>query len=182
MRVLRRKISIRPRDGDVGHDLRRSPRSSRRTRGARPPVETTFIGSPNSALMRATRPLDQADIAPEDAGLHAGDGTWCRSPAWASRPRCAAAAPSQLTSASMLRLMPGAITPPTIAAVLVDHVEGRSAVPKSTVISTGVLGNSDAGADGLQMRSAPASCGPSIDLDAVDCTFGSPSNSGSSLK
>ena len=40
---------------------------------------TTVIGLPYSSLMRVDQALDQADIAPVDAGLHGGHGVACRS-------------------------------------------------------------------------------------------------------
>ena len=53
--LLRLKISIRPRAVMSGTFCSITEVEPSNT-GARPPVETTFIGRPNSALMRATRP------------------------------------------------------------------------------------------------------------------------------
>src|SRR4029077_6261573 len=102
--LLRLKISIRPRavmSGTICSITEVDPSNT----GARPPVEITFIGLPNSALMRATMPSVRPTY-PQNTPLCMQATVLvpitCLGFSTTMRGSCAVA----LTSASMLRLMP----------------------------------------------------------------------------
>ena len=101
-----------PADGEVGIDMV-DRRMSGRKRCASPPVATTVMGLPYSSLMRVDQAVDQPDIAPIDARLHA----WarCRLPItfWARWMATRGSSAAAWCSASIERLAPGAITLPS---------------------------------------------------------------------